>query len=124
MSTQSSQQIRELISLLENVNLQEKDKDKEKTNSDADLDSVMLKAAGLEKVVGNLNVKALIDLLELPKQYQNAFRSGINALKADKPKLTTPQAMAIATAFDHMLTRYSKQKTKLGNLLKPIMPNA
>lgn len=121
MSTKSSEEIRQIISLLENVTVNEKEKAKAK--DDADLDSVMLKTAGLEKLVGNINIKALIDLLELPKQYQSAFRTGISALKSDKPKLTTQQAMAIATAFDHMLTRFGKQKTKLAALLKPVSPS-
>lgn len=124
MSAESSEQIRTIITLLENLAITEKDKKSEKKdqNDEEDIDSVLVKPAGLEKVVGNINLKALIDLLELPKAMQGQFRGGINALKADDPKLTTQQAMAIATAFDHMLTRFGKQKTKLATLLKPVTP--
>jgi hypothetical protein len=125
MSVESSEQIRTIITLLENLAVTEKEKKSGKKDQDddaEDIDSVLVKPAGLEKLVGNINLKALIDLLELPKAMQGQFRSGINALKADDPKLTTQQAMAIATAFDHMLTRFGKQKTKLATLLKPVTP--
>lgn len=123
MSNKSSEEIRNIIKLLESVSIDEKIADKAKKDSkDKDIEDVLTKPAGLEKIVGNINLKALIDLLELPKQQQSAFRSGIMALKADEPKLTTQQALAIATAFDHMLTRYGKAKTKLSTLLKPVGP--
>lgn len=121
MYNKSSEEIRNIIKLLESVSIDEKIADKAKKDSkDKDIEDVLTKPAGLEKIVGNINLKALIDLLELPKQQQSAFRSGIMALKADEPKLTTQQALAIATAFDHMLTRYGKAKTKLSTLLKPV----
>ena len=125
MSAKSSEEIRTILTLLETISVTEKTKDpKAKDKSvKADIEDVMTKPAGLEKLIGNINVKALIDLLELPKMQQSAFRSGLNALKADEPKLTAQQAMAIATAFDHMLTRYGKSKTKLATILKPVSPS-
>jgi hypothetical protein len=86
------------------------------------VDDVLSEPAGLEKIVGNLNVQALMDILEIPKDTTQAtnFKSAINALKQEDPILTTPQAMALAMAFDHILTTTSTDRGKISAMLKPV----
>lgn len=102
------------------------DKADAETNKDNNLpdsvDDVLSAPAGLEKIVGNLNVQALMDVLEIPKDTAQAtnFKSAINALKQEEPILTTPQAMALAMAFDHILTTTSADRGKITTMLKPV----
>ena len=72
-------------------------------NEPDDINDLLTKPAGLEKLVNNINTDELIKKLSIPDDQISSFKSGINALKQDKPKLSSNQAMAFAIAFDHAL---------------------
>lgn len=71
--------------------------------SPEDIDDLLTKPAGLEKLVNNINPDKLIKMLSIPDDKVSSFKSGINMLKQDKPRLSADQAMAFAIAFDHAL---------------------
>ena len=79
---------------------------------DEPVDDMLTAPAGLEKVAKHINANELIKILKFPKDSPEAanFRSAINALKAEHPKLTSAHALALATAFDHLLSHIKKNK--------------
>lgn len=132
MSKLLSEDIRGILQILNkldendtaNVSNKTNDQDDAGDNADNvdDVDDALTTPADLEKVVGNINAEELIKILNLPHDSVHAsnFRSAISALKKEDPKLTTNQAMALAMAFDHMLTSDSSHKTKITNMIKPV----
>jgi hypothetical protein len=65
--------------------------------------NMLTKPAGLQKISGSLDTDALITILEIPSNLQSDFKSAITALQDDNPQLSPGQALALATAFDHLL---------------------
>jgi len=83
------------------------------------VDGILTKPAGLEKIVGSINVQALIELLEIPEEEVAHFKAAINSLRQEDPKLTTAQAHALAVAFNHILTHWEGGKGKISGVLRP-----
>jgi hypothetical protein len=84
------------------------------------VDKMLTKPADLEKIVGNINVQSLITMLEIPEDHVANFKSAINALRHDEPRLSQAQAMALAIAFNHMMTLGSTEKTKIATTIRPV----
>ncbi len=92
--------------------------DQEDKDGSGGVDDALTEPAGLEKVVGSLNVPALITLLGIPEDQISNFKGGLNALKQENPNPTRAQAMALAMAFDHVLTGSTEDKNKLSGMIK------
>jgi hypothetical protein len=86
---------------------------------DDKVDDMLTQPAGLQKVAGNINVQALINMLGMPEENANAFKSAMAVLRHDDPKLNHDQLLAIAVAFDHMLTLGSSEKSKIASVMQP-----
>ena len=135
MSKFLAKDIRKIINQLDEYILSDVSEDKKEENTKDDLtdantakdttdekpiDDVLTEPAGLKKIVGNLNVQSLINLLDLPGKHQSNFRSAINALKVDNPVLTNAQAMAFAVAFTHLLSIHDDKIDNLDLALKKV----
>ena len=89
-------------------------------DDEEDVDDVLSSPAGLEKVVGNLNVQSLIDILDIPDDQVDAFKGAISSLKQDEPKPTPEQAMALAIGFNHLLASSPSDKNKVPGAIRSV----
>jgi len=86
---------------------------------DDKVDDMLTQPAGLQKIAGNINVQALVDMLDIPEEHVNAFKSAMATLRHDDPKPNRDQLLAIAIAFDHMLALGSSEKSKVAAAMQP-----
>jgi hypothetical protein len=77
------------------------------------IDKMLTKPAGIQKITGSLDVDALVNKLNIPSNLQNDFKSAVSSLQDDNPTLNANQAMALATAFDHILADNSAEKNSV-----------
>jgi hypothetical protein len=84
------------------------------------VDSLLTKPAGLEKVAGSLDSASLVKMLDIPQNQVNDFNTAITALRDDAPQLTNKQALALATAFDHLLRASGQGKTDILNKMRTV----
>lgn len=133
MSKILSEDIRDILKILNKLEENDASANSPKNQDDSldtendentvdDVDDALTEPADLEKVVGNINAEELIKILNLPHDSIHAsnFRSAIAALKKEDPKLTTSQAMALAMAFDHVLTSDIAHKSTLTSKIKGV----
>lgn len=79
---------------------------------------------GIEKIEGTVNVQELINLLEIPKEIEDNFRSAMYVIRtSDDPHLTSAQALALATAFDHVLLLNAGKKQKFFSKVRTSSPD-
>lgn len=81
----------------------DKPEDDKEPSKEKRVGDVLKRPAGLKKLVGSLNVQALVDFLEIPKEYHSTFRSAINVLRSESRVLSSSQSLALAIAFANAL---------------------
>jgi hypothetical protein len=90
------------------------------SNVSQPVSTLLTKPADIKKISGSLDVDALISMLEIPNDMQSNFKSALTALQEDNPTLSPGQALALATAFDHLLSSSSIQKAQTLGKIKTV----
>ena len=93
------------------------------SNTSQPVSTMLTTPAEIKKISGSLNADALISILEIPYDMQSNFKSALTALQEDNPTLNPNQALALATAFDHLLSLPSMQKAQTMGQLKTVGPD-
>jgi hypothetical protein len=121
MSSSSAEAFRNLVDTINHLAMSEAtDTTASPEQTTPDVDSLLTKPAGLEKIAGSLDSGSLIKMLDIPQNQVSDFNQALNALRDDEPKLTNKQAMALATAFDHLLRSSGQGKANVLNKLKTV----
>lgn len=130
MRSSIAEEIRNTIALISESVETIRDDSNKSENPDIDTDAATdtehqeKEEHGLEKIEGSFNVQELINVLEIPKDIETNFRSAMYAIRtSEEPHLTKPQALALATAFDHVLLLSAGKKQQFLSKVKSLSPN-
>jgi len=118
----SGEALRNLISIINKLSVSEGEETSttEPAQTPPTVNSLLTKPAGLEKIAGSLDAASLVKMLDIPQNQVNDFNTAINALRDDEPQLTNKQALALATAFDHVLRASGQGKTDILNKMRSV----
>jgi len=121
MAQYTAEDFRNLVNKLDEYMIVVDEADDSVPGSDSQpIDKLLTKPAGLQKVAGRLDVDRLINLLNIPYNLQNDFKSAISILHDDNPTLNQGQTLALVTAFDHMLAARSNGKEQVLNKIDSV----
>ena len=121
MNRSSAEAFRNLVNTINQLSVRESDTTvATPQQKPASVHNLLTNPAGLEKIAGSLDSGSLVKMLDIPQNQVSDFNQAINALRDDEPTLTTKQAMALATAFDHLLHSSGQGKANVLNKLKTV----
>lgn len=97
------------------------DKSDDDSETETDVDDLLTNPASVDKLIGNINVPRLSEILSIPEEQRATFGSAIQALKQEEPHLNPHQTLAFATAFTNMLKLSGEDKTKIATMMRPVV---
>jgi len=77
------------------------------SREDVPLDSMLTSKAGASKIANGINIAKLLQMLSLPQDKTELFKSGIEALQKNPPELDGQQAAALLLGFQSITNNSS-----------------